>query len=220
MVSSSALPSKYETTTTDIRVRDKSLTFLQIQNMDAVIEELLDPGKKAEGERPFWAKIWESSVMLAHFLSTVPVKADAAMLELGCGMGVAGLFAATFGHDVVLTDINDEALTFARANAALNGREETRILRLDWGSDRLDQKFDIIFGSDILYTDGSYGPLLDFFKTHLKPEGKVVLAVSGFISAATFFEEAEPVFSILKKTYTLRSKTRSHSIFVYTLEYR
>ncbi|MBI4773966.1 MAG: methyltransferase domain-containing protein [Deltaproteobacteria bacterium] len=219
MVSHPVLPSKYETTTTDIRVADKSLTFLQIRNMDAVIGELLKPGKKGEGERPFWAKIWESSVLLAHLLSMLPVKSDASMLEIGCGMGVAGLFASAFGHDTILTDINEDALAFARANAALNGLEDTRIVRLDWGSDRLERRFDMIFGSDVLYTDGSYGLLIEFLKAHLKPDGKVVLAVSGFISAATFFKEAEPVFKIGKKTYALRSDTRSHSIFLYTLEY-
>jgi len=213
------LPSKYETTTTDIRVGDKSLTFLQIQNMETVVEELLKPGKREEGERPFWAKIWESSVLLAHVLSRIPVKSDVSMLELGCGMGVAGLFAAAFGHDTILTDINEEALAFARANATLNGLKKTRIIRLDWGSDRLAQSFDVIFGSDILYTDGSYSLLIEFLKTHLKPAGRVILAVSGFISAATFFEEAEPVFKITKKNFALRSDARSHSIFLYTLEY-
>jgi len=39
-------------------------------------------------------------------------------LEIGAGIGVAGLFAAAFGYEVTITDIDEYALLFARRLAS------------------------------------------------------------------------------------------------------
>ncbi len=211
---------KYETETTPIRLGDKHLQFLEIANMEVVLEDILQPGERPEGERPFWAKIWESSLLLAHVLCRRPEDPEARYLELGCGMGVAGLFAAAHGHRVLLSDINEDALAFARANAALNGFDPSIVIRLDWRDPDFQGRFDVIFGSDILYSEGSYAFLISFLKSHLKPRGEVLLSVSAFISAASFFSEAEPHFRISQKKLSLRSEKESHAVFLYRLVLR
>ena len=69
---------------------------------------------------PYWAEVWESGVELAHTVSTRDWP-GAAVLELGCGLGLPSLAAALRGARVLATDRVADALAFAGANAAENG---------------------------------------------------------------------------------------------------
>ena len=125
------LRQQYGTYQTEIAVGDKRLKFLQANEIEGALDGV-SLGGNGLAEFPFWLKIWESSVVLAHFLSQIPKDDDKQWLELGAGMGVAGIFVAAFGHNVTITDNHEEALKFARANALLNGLEHIKIALLDW----------------------------------------------------------------------------------------
>lgn len=47
------------------------------------------------------------------------------LVDVGCGSGVGGIVARTHARDIVLTDINPQALRFATVNAALAGASAT-----------------------------------------------------------------------------------------------
>lgn len=55
------------------------------------------------------------------------------MLDLGCGCGIAGIFAAKYvgGKNVFMCDIDTEAVTIAKRNAALNGVPEVTVTEGD-----------------------------------------------------------------------------------------
>ncbi len=80
--------------------------------------------------------------MLSRWLWQHPAAARGRrVLELGSGVGTAGIAAAIGGADrVILTDINSTALRLASANAALNGlvgeggSGAVSVAHLDWGS--------------------------------------------------------------------------------------
>ena len=87
-----------------------------------VLPEVFDPAAFRSGALLAWAVRVELSAPLeARGAGGVSV------LDLGCGSGVGGVFAARAGARVTCTDINPEAVRNARANAALHGLDiETR----------------------------------------------------------------------------------------------
>ena len=83
-------------------------------------------------------KVWPAAVILARWLWLHPwIVRGRRVLELGAGVGTAGLAAARAGaRRVVLTDINGTALRLARDNATINGAQvaaAAHVAHLDWG---------------------------------------------------------------------------------------
>lgn len=82
-------------------------------------------------------KIWPAAGILSRWLwQHRRLVQGQTVLELGAGVGTAGLAAAASGaRRVVLTDINSAALRCARENCTRNGdvvREATTVAHLDW----------------------------------------------------------------------------------------
>ena len=73
-------------------------------------------------------------------------------LDLGCGLGLAGLAAAAAGWRVLLTDYEPAALDFARASAEANGlAERTEFARLDWRTPPDPAGYGMLLGADVLF---------------------------------------------------------------------
>ena len=82
-------------------------------------------------------KVWPAAVMLGRWLwCHRQLVSGQRVLELGAGVGTAGLAAAACGASlVVLTDINEAALQCARSNCTRNGdsiQSVTAVSHLDW----------------------------------------------------------------------------------------
>lgn len=69
---------------------------------------------------PYWAIAWPSGVALARVLRTRDLH-GARVLELGCGLAVASVMAASRGGEVTATDASPDAVVFAAHNLVLNG---------------------------------------------------------------------------------------------------
>jgi predicted nicotinamide N-methyase len=107
-----------------------------------------------EGDRlTFWWGLTTSEIALARTLVAQRELTGKRILELGCGLGLAGLAAALAGAKVVLTDYMEEALGYARENARLNEVPNGNVtfMTLDWQEPRSLGTFDYIIGSEILY---------------------------------------------------------------------
>jgi predicted nicotinamide N-methyase len=89
-------------------------------------------------------------------------------------MGFAGMVAAGMGYQVTLADLEAEALLFAQYNVP--GAEARR---LDWRSDRLGRRFDLIIGADVLYDRKQWEYLEPFWREHLATGGAVLLGEPG-----------------------------------------
>jgi predicted nicotinamide N-methyase len=72
---------------------------------------------------PFWATVWPAAQLLAaYFLDRPETVGSKAVLDVGCGGGVAGIAALRAGaKSVVANDIDPVALMVAARNAAANG---------------------------------------------------------------------------------------------------
>jgi 2-polyprenyl-3-methyl-5-hydroxy-6-metoxy-1,4-benzoquinol methylase len=91
-------------------------------------------------------------------------------------MGIAGFFLGAHGHKVTITDYEEDALELLRINAELNGLTNVSVRRLDWHNPDLTGKYDIICGSELVYSETSIEPIIDLFRKYLRPGGTVFLA--------------------------------------------
>lgn len=118
--------------------------------------------------------MWDSGVVLGKFLEHA---VDSGMLllhgkkivELGSGCGLVGCIAALLGAQVILTDLPDR-LRLLKKNIENNLRHgdlrgSAVVTELTWGDDP-DQDLiqplpDYVLGSDVIYSEGAVGDLLD-----------------------------------------------------------
>lgn len=142
---------------------------------------------------PYWADIWAGSRMLAKAVrrepwerlresGTGPLEA----LELGCGLGVAGVAALSCGLRVIFSDYDCTALRFAARNAHLNGFTDFRTLPLDWRHPPADLKVPVILGADLIYETRNIDPILDLIRQVLLPGGVCLLTDPDRTPAARF----------------------------------
>jgi predicted nicotinamide N-methyase len=166
------------------------LQFVRVENPDVVLDEVATEeelhvrlhGKRAaeeEPQLPYWAELWDSAAALAGVLAADPERVRGkAVLDLGCGMGLAGTAAAALGGKVLFADLEPHALLFAALNSLAFG-ERARTRRVDWRGGALGERFEIILGADILYERDQWDYLEPFWRAHLSPGGKVMLGEPG-----------------------------------------
>ena len=146
---------------------------------------------------PYWADIWPSARMLAVELTKADWPAWAAergigrvrALELGCGVGLAGVVALRQGMHVTFSDYDLTALDFARRCAELNGFElgtDFGTLALDWRYPPAGEQFDVILGADLIYEERNHGPIIDALKAMLAPRGVALVGDQNRTSAPLF----------------------------------
>lgn len=176
--------------------------------LDEVADEA-DRREKLTGRReadeqlhlPYWAELWDSATGIAEFLAksdtTSPIltspeaprggsgspflylpKSSFTILDLGCGMGLSGTVAAALGANVTFADLEPSALLFARLNS-IPWRRRVRTRQLNWRTARLDRRFDLILGADILYERAQWESLEPFWRGHLAEGGTVLLGEPG-----------------------------------------
>ena len=199
MYSLEAFYKTYQVDSTRTVIQGRPFTFLRPLNIERFMNEE-DPLKGF----PLWAKIWEASYLLADQLAQRKVEAGKRYLEIGCGIGVVGIVVSCFGHEVTMTEGDRHALQFAQANARINHCEEARIVELDWNKDVLEGRFDCIFGSEIVYHERDFDPLLRLFQRLLKPEGEILLSSEARSITVQFYREMQRFYVLDGQKKTLR----------------
>jgi len=202
----------YETETTEIAVNERKFQIL----LPKYLFRFINPHDVFH-EFPLWAKIWQASWVLAGYLAEMPVDSAKSFLEVGAGIGLVSIVAASCGHRITLTESNPDALQFARANAVLNGCQQLPISALDWHRPRLQDQFDYIVGSEVTYKQEDLRPLLNLFKAGLKPGGEIVLAGEMRKVSREFYQALETVFRIRVQKKILRSVNEQINIFLFRM---
>lgn len=169
-------------------------------------DELIDETEYADDERlPYWAELWPSARGLArHLLDAAgpnapggeDVRKEGAagsgwngvrVLELGCGVALPSLALRSRGADVLATDWYDDALRFARANAARNGLGPLRTQALDWRLPPGGWGYDLVIAADVLYEPRNVAILATLLQRVTAPGGTVLIADPGRVYAGDFF---------------------------------
>lgn len=192
------------------RVADPDRVLDEVADEEDRREKL--SGRRLDGDclhLPYWAELWDSAIGVsrwlagrvsgegwgaalpnAHRASHPPRPTPHApplppsVLDLGCGMGLAGTVAAALGARVLFADLEPAALLFARLNslpyaARAGGRPSVRARQLNWQTDRLNETSDLILGADILYERKQWDYLEPFWRAHVAPGGAVLLGEPG-----------------------------------------
>ena len=128
----------------------------------------------ADGYTPYWAKLWPSARMLAKVLLREKLP-PTDLLEVGCGLGLAGFAALARGMHVTFSDVDETALAFAADNARLNGFTHFRTRLLDFRSPPEDVKYSVVIGSDLMYEDRLVDPLVDLLDAVLASDGVAMI---------------------------------------------
>jgi predicted nicotinamide N-methyase len=148
---------------------------------------------QADNYMPYWPIIWPAGLLLAGKIltdSTTPPRPPAEGgrgLDLGCGLGLAGIAAALAGWHVTFTDYDQQAVQFAAHNARRNGvpAERIRAVYMDWRQP-LEEAFSFIIASDVLYERRLHPLLLSALEKLLAPGGTAWIADPQRTSAQDF----------------------------------
>lgn len=201
---------RYDVVFEPLTVDETPLDVLQIRNMRQHIDALVANRSVRDPlhDLPLWAKIWPASFVLGRFLRKASPEGRT-ILEVGAGCGVTGLIASRYGFaHVTVSDINEDALLFARANVLKNGLEDrVSVRRVDVASTRLDEKFDVIAASEVLYLEELHRPLIKFLLRHLarREDAVAMLCTDTRRKMGRFFKQAERDFRIEEQLVGIRT---------------
>lgn len=175
------LEKRYELTYDQLQWPGRTVEVCAVRNFDDLFQELLskDPDHPdIQDERiPYWADLWPSSIALGQYLlEQPPLAPGTTVLEVGAGLGLAGLAAHWQGGQVMLTDYLPEALEVARYLWALNGAEPYETAAMDWRAPDERFKADLIIAADVAYESRFFEPLIKTFRALLNPGGRILIA--------------------------------------------
>ena len=203
MASLETFKATYDTEMVDFKVGGRPFRF----HVPRTIDSFIDPDDPMRNF-PLWSKVWEASLLLASKMASRPVGRNDRLLELGAGLGVAGLVAAAFGHDVTVTEHDPHALAFLEANRLENECRHARVRRLDWHQLDWDARFDVILGSELIYRESDFKVMRSLFRELLRPGGEILLAGEIRQTNKAFLDCMQSVFRIQVAKHTLRGVSR------------
>ena len=171
-----------------------------------------------QDEAPVWLNIWPSAIALARWLSKNVALEGTSVLELGAGLGLAGLVIASKGGNVCQTDYIQEALDIAKQSSQLNNLDNIRQVKADWRDFPIREKFDFIIGSDFLYSPDMHPYLRKIFTQNLKTGGKIYISDPGRLDSKLLLKElAAEGWQITEETYLVHKEGFDYNIYVFEL---
>jgi len=140
------------------RFGEHSVRLVRPSDPDRLLD---DPGvldwNRRDDYMPYWAYLWPGAYLLAEVVAREDWRGGGEapsidVLEIGCGLGLAGLVAMARGLRVQFSDYDRTPLEFVARSAAENGFGEGRYCTrlLDWRN-LPDERFPVILGADVTY---------------------------------------------------------------------
>ena len=161
----------------------------RIRDTDKLLEAIPENEFNKDERLPYWAELWPSARALAEFLTEVKDVIDGKdVMEIGCGLGLAGIAATACGAKVLFTDYDSCALEFTRRNFKRNFNRPAAVQSMDWRKPACRKPFDLILGADVLYEKRWLGAVLKVIEQCLKPCGTVLIAEPNRVIAGPFFD--------------------------------
>jgi len=167
----------YPTREVQLTFGDRRVRLLTVRRLEDYVntEALLRDADMPEP--PYWAHVWVGSRSLARLMATEIECAGRRVIEIGCGLGLAGIVAALRGATVTLFDHSWDGASFAAANAALNGCR-VQVMQTDVRAPALRGQFDYCLAADVTYDPLLQLAVADFLATHLAADGRAWCAES------------------------------------------
>jgi predicted nicotinamide N-methyase len=200
-------------TTRTLSLDGYDIQLVTVENSDDILLAAVE-----HAETPLWLEIWPASVGLARWFLQGPDLTGRTVLELGCGLGLAGLAAAAKGAQVIMTDYVPESVAIAAESGRLNGFDTDGIVA-DWRDFKIKEKYDFIIGADICFHPELNPYLREIFSANHKPGGLVALSDPGRHDSAILLGQlAEDGWRMEKDTVPVSQGKFDYKIFVYKLK--
>lgn len=199
--------------------QQQQLHFLQSINSNVVIRQLPSEGLSFQ--------LWPAATILVTLLDNIrsgestpfselfkrQEKGDSlplSILELGSGTGVVGIAAAAIlGAKVTVTDL-PHVLPNIQFNVDANSKVLEQqcggvdVAALSWGDNQhmeaVGRDYDLILGSDVVYHDHLYDPLIETLRFFLLGGGKKIAFVMAHLKRwkkeSVFFKRAKKLFDV------------------------
>ena len=198
---------RYPITEQTVQLTTRKITMVVVKEPDQLIEARNADDSNWTFGAPYWAYLWPSSIGLANHLERASALPAGRMLELGCGMGLAGIVGCQKGGGVLFTDEQWDALVFARYNATRNGcAGRASFAQMDWNAPCLKGQFSLILASDVIYEEKHWHPILSLIQKHLTAEGEAIFSEPSRMNAVGFLE--------LLQLYGLTYKRQVDDVFL------
>jgi len=200
MFSLDIFKSKYDVETHDLMILGRKFYYFLPSSIEPFIN-ITSPMKNF----PLWAKVWPSSMVLADFMAAQPVDPKKQIIEIGAGIGIAGIVASAFGHNITITEYNADAMEFAGANACINGCSGIPIISMNWNEPQLTCRYDKIIGSEVIFREQDFIPIQKLFQSVLKPDGEIILVSEIRKPVLGFYQKMQEFYDLKAQQKVLRS---------------
>jgi predicted nicotinamide N-methyase len=202
------------------RIGSFHLKAAQVERVDDMVMEIYPDAVIKHGDAPVWMITWPAAFGLAEYLLLNRDCAGMKVLELGCGTAAPGVALERAGASVVCTDFDYMTLEMARYNAELNGCTSLELEYLDWYQPELEENFDLVIGSDIVYFEKSFNPLMEVMRKYGAGGGEIIFSDQGRPQMDRFLELcSEEGFSYSEKRQMvyLPEITKEIRIFTFSI---
>ncbi|MBU1277423.1 MAG: methyltransferase domain-containing protein [Proteobacteria bacterium] len=212
------ISNRFKLTWSEVGVGSYRLQLPELADPSDYIDHRINQGHYGLTELPYWTKLWPAAMVLAQFTLRL-AKGEGPLLELGAGLGLPGLVAAAGGRQVVITDLDPDAMEFARAAAEKNGLGDmVEVSSLDWEApDRDLGAFSTILGAEVLYHPPVYPSLVELLGRLLAPGGTAFLSHQERPFAIAFFDLAQERFTVRRTTSRIAGEDEPVTVYLYAL---
>ncbi len=207
MFSLDIFKSKYDVETHDLMILGRKFYYFLPSSIEPFIN-ITSPMKNF----PLWAKVWPSSMVLADFMAAQPVDPKKQIIEIGAGIGIAGIVASAFGHNMTITEYNADAMEFAGANAFINGCSGIPIISMNWNEPQLTCRYDKIIGSEVIFREQDFIPIQKLFQSVLKPDGEIILVSEIRKPVLEFYQKMKDLYELKAQQKVLRAENEEIKI--------
>ncbi|SMF14216.1 Predicted methyltransferase [Alteromonadaceae bacterium Bs31] len=173
--------SSYQTKCESIVIGDSSFEITSLKDKC----QFHDPDNTAEklgisdNMWPISGLIWPSALVLAKLVQALELK-GLRILEVGCGIGIASIVAASKKADITASDFHPITETLLNNNVEANKLKPIKYITGDWNYPvSTNGKFDLIIGSDLLYEREHVELLSRYIDCHMNERGKFLLIDPG-----------------------------------------
>lgn len=144
--------------------------------------------RDADGRMPFpyWSRVWPSAIAMAQWLRDEPQYISGkSVFELGAGLGLPSLIAASYAKHVTISDHIPDALTWIGLNIQHLGLKNAGYSLINWHHNLIPDA-DVVLMSDVGYDPSDFEKLQHLISKQIQTGGSVLLAVPERSVSAVF----------------------------------
>ncbi len=142
---------------------------------------------------PFWTRLWPSAIALSIFLrENEGLIKGKKVLELGAGLGLPSVVAATKAQSVTSSDHIDAAVETMAKSFSHHGFKNANSVRIDVRGIPEELQGDLLLLSDINYDPQLFPDLMKLVKRFLKNGSTIILSTPQRIMGSAFIESLMP----------------------------